>query len=58
MLSPFYLLLLAEAAAAAGEHDDVRRHIQHARALGEQTGESCTTPRLVSWTDTWLREGG
>jgi DNA-binding SARP family transcriptional activator len=51
MLTPFYLLLLGEAHATAGLPVDALRFIDQARSARADTGEVCSSPRLISWAE-------
>ncbi len=55
MFASFYLLLLAEASAAAGRLDDARRLIEESQSARAETGEECPSPRLVSWATSFAR---
>jgi hypothetical protein len=46
---PLYMLLRAEAHAASGHLPRARQLIADSRAIRAETGEVCSSPRLVAW---------
>jgi hypothetical protein len=49
MLTPLYLLLRAEAHATSGRMPRARELIRESRAVRSETGEICSSPRLLAW---------
>jgi DNA-binding SARP family transcriptional activator len=56
LFEPLYLLLRAEAHAASGRARTARELIRSARAVRAQTGEVCSSPRLLAWAEANLPE--
>jgi len=57
MLVPLYLLLRAEGHAASGRTARARELIRDSRAVRAQTGEVCSSPRLLAWAAQVADEG-
>ena len=57
MLVPLYLLLRAEAHAASGHPSRARQLIRESRAVRAETGEVCSSPRLLAWAALQMPEG-
>ncbi len=51
LFEPLYLLLRAEAHAASGRDRNARELIRQSRAVQAQTGEVCSSPRLLAWAE-------
>jgi predicted ATPase len=56
MFEPLYLLLRAEAHSASGHLSRAHELIRQSRAVRAETGEVCSSPRLLAWAARELPE--